>query len=120
MGAFGAEAHGQSLVNYGHALGKTSGTLTLSSSSALLPDMSSCTMRYCFVTGPKVRGPTNHRHTETSRAGEMAQWLRAPTVLLEVLSSIPSNHHDGSQPSVMGSDAPLLVHLKRTMVYSYT
>jgi hypothetical protein len=25
-------------------------------------------------------------------AGEMAQWLRAPTVLAEVLSSIPSNH----------------------------
>jgi hypothetical protein len=26
------------------------------------------------------------------RAGEMAQWLRAQTELLEVLSSIPSNH----------------------------
>jgi hypothetical protein len=26
------------------------------------------------------------------RAGEMAQQLRAPTVLPEVLSSIPSNH----------------------------
>jgi hypothetical protein len=26
------------------------------------------------------------------RAGEMAQWLRAPSVLPEVLSSIPSNH----------------------------
>jgi hypothetical protein len=25
-------------------------------------------------------------------AGEMAQWLRALTALLEVLSSIPSNH----------------------------
>jgi len=25
-------------------------------------------------------------------AGEMAQWLRAPTALPEVLSSIPSNH----------------------------
>jgi hypothetical protein len=25
-------------------------------------------------------------------AGEMAQWLRAPTALSEVLSSIPSNH----------------------------
>jgi hypothetical protein len=25
-------------------------------------------------------------------AGEMAQWLRALTVLLEVLNSIPSNH----------------------------
>jgi hypothetical protein len=35
---------------------------------------------------------------------EMAQWLRAVTVLPEVLSSIPSNH-GGSQPSVMGYDA---------------
>jgi hypothetical protein len=25
-------------------------------------------------------------------AGELAQWLRAPTVLPEVLSSIPNNH----------------------------
>jgi hypothetical protein len=29
---------------------------------------------------------------EESWAGEMAQWLRALTVLPEVLSSIPSNH----------------------------
>jgi hypothetical protein len=28
----------------------------------------------------------------TSRAGEMAQWLRAPTALPEVLNSNPSNH----------------------------
>jgi hypothetical protein len=28
----------------------------------------------------------------TSRAGEMAEWLRAPTALPEVLSSKPSNH----------------------------
>jgi hypothetical protein len=28
----------------------------------------------------------------TNRFGEMAQWLRALTALLEVLSSIPSNH----------------------------
>jgi len=27
-----------------------------------------------------------------SGAGEMAQWLRAPTALPEVLSSVPSNH----------------------------
>jgi hypothetical protein len=27
-----------------------------------------------------------------TRAGEVALWLRAMTVLLEVLSSIPSNH----------------------------
>ena len=30
--------------------------------------------------------------TGQQRAGEMAQWLRALTVLPEVLSSIPSNH----------------------------
>jgi hypothetical protein len=29
---------------------------------------------------------------ETLEAGEMAQWLRALTVFLEVLSSIPSNY----------------------------
>jgi hypothetical protein len=28
----------------------------------------------------------------SSGAGEMAQWLRALTILPEVLSSIPSNH----------------------------
>jgi hypothetical protein len=28
----------------------------------------------------------------TEEAGEMAQWLRAPTALPEVLSSIPKNH----------------------------
>jgi hypothetical protein len=28
----------------------------------------------------------------TIGAGEMAQWLRAPTALPEVMSSIPSNH----------------------------
>jgi hypothetical protein len=38
-----------------------------------------------------------------SQAGEMAQWLRALTVLPEVLSSIPPQ--GGSQPSVMGSNA---------------
>jgi hypothetical protein len=31
----------------------------------------------------------NFNNVET---GEMAQWLRAPTVLPEVLSLIPSNH----------------------------
>jgi hypothetical protein len=35
----------------------------------------------------------------------MAQWLRAPIALPEVLSSVPSNHMVDSQPSVMGSDA---------------
>jgi hypothetical protein len=29
---------------------------------------------------------------ETNRAGEMAQWLRAPTALPKVMSSNPSNH----------------------------
>jgi hypothetical protein len=29
---------------------------------------------------------------KTNRAGEIAQWLKAPTVLPKVLSSIPSNH----------------------------
>jgi hypothetical protein len=42
--------------------------------------------------------------TVTLGAGVMAQWLRALTVL-EVLPSIPSNPHSGSQPSAMGSDA---------------
>jgi hypothetical protein len=36
---------------------------------------------------------------------EMAQRLRALAALPEVLSSIPNNHHDDSQPSIMGSDA---------------
>jgi hypothetical protein len=40
-----------------------------------------------------------------SGAGEMAQQLRAPTAPLQVLSSIPSQLHGGSQPSVMGSNA---------------
>jgi hypothetical protein len=35
-------------------------------------------------------------------AEEMAQWLRAQTALPEFSSQQP---HDGSQPSVMGSDA---------------
>jgi hypothetical protein len=39
-----------------------------------------------------------------SRAGEMAQGLRALTTLSEALSSIPSNH-TVAQPSVMGSNA---------------
>jgi hypothetical protein len=42
--------------------------------------------------------PGTHAHAHTQarekhlRAGEMAQWLRALTALLNVLSSIPSNH----------------------------
>jgi hypothetical protein len=38
-------------------------------------------------------------------AREMAQWLRALTVLPEVLSSIPSNYIGGLQSSIMGSKA---------------
>jgi hypothetical protein len=38
-------------------------------------------------------------------AGEMAQWLRALTALLKVLSSKSQQPHGDSQPSVMGSDA---------------
>jgi len=34
----------------------------------------------------------NHSFKKRFRAGEMAQWLRAPTALPEVMSSIPSNH----------------------------
>jgi hypothetical protein len=52
------------------------------------------------------------------RAGEMAQQLRALTVLPEVLSSIPSNHMVVSRPSVMRSDA-LFWCLKTAIMYSY-
>jgi hypothetical protein len=38
-------------------------------------------------------------------AGEMAQQLRALTVLPKVLSSNPSNYIGGSQPPIMRSDA---------------
>jgi hypothetical protein len=38
-------------------------------------------------------------------AEEMAQRLRALTVLPEILSLIPSNHIVAQQPSVMGPDA---------------
>jgi hypothetical protein len=36
-------------------------------------------------------------------AREMSQWLRALTVLPEVLSSIPKQPHVGSQPPAIGS-----------------
>jgi hypothetical protein len=36
-------------------------------------------------------------------AGEMSQWLKAPTALPEALSSIPSNHMVGSQNHLMHS-----------------
>jgi hypothetical protein len=34
----------------------------------------------------------NKTKQKNLRAGEMVQWLRAPTALLKVLSSNPSNH----------------------------
>jgi hypothetical protein len=40
-----------------------------------------------------------------TRAGEMAQWLRAPTALPEVPEFKSQQPHGGSQPSVMKSDA---------------
>ena len=52
--------------------------------------------------------PTKYWHLKLyiEGAGEMAQWLRALTALLKVISSIPSNQpHGGSQPSVMRSEA---------------
>jgi hypothetical protein len=33
-----------------------------------------------------------HKECSYEGAGEMAQWVRALTALLKVLSSIPSNH----------------------------
>jgi hypothetical protein len=45
----------------------------------------------CKSTGGKA--PRKQLATKTAhRAGEMLQWLRAPTAVPEVLSSIPSNH----------------------------
>jgi hypothetical protein len=52
------------------------------------------------------------------RAGEVAQWLRAPTALPKVLSSIPSNHMMTNN-HLMGSDALFWrVFLKTATVYS--
>jgi hypothetical protein len=49
--------------------------------------------------------PTSRLKKKNPRAGEMAQQLRALTALPKVLSSIPSSHNSGSQPSVKISDA---------------
>jgi hypothetical protein len=38
------------------------------------------------------RNEGKNKKKERLRAGEMAQWLRVLTALLEVMSSIPSNH----------------------------
>jgi hypothetical protein len=40
-----------------------------------------------------------------SRAGEIAQWIRALTALLKVLSSNPRNYMVAHNPPVMRSDA---------------
>jgi hypothetical protein len=43
-------------------------------------------------TDKKTNKTKNKKLKQKQRAGEMAQWLRAPTALLKVLSSNPSNH----------------------------
>ena len=45
-----------------------------------------------LATKPSTLGPLGVFKIHTPGAGEMAQWLRAPSALPEVLSSIPSNH----------------------------
>jgi len=45
-----------------------------------------------LVGGGRQRGRVKEGIKVEIRAGKMAQWLRAPTALPEVLSSIPSNH----------------------------
>jgi hypothetical protein len=52
--------------------------------------------------------------TKIIRAGEMAQWLRALTVLPKVLSFTDG----GSQPSVKGSDA-LFWCVWKQLIYTY-
>jgi hypothetical protein len=51
---------------------------------------------------------SNHKEEAAGNSpcgdGEMAQRLRAMTALPEILNSVTRNH-DGSQPSVMKSDA---------------
>jgi hypothetical protein len=46
-----------------------------------------------------------HYHKAHPGAGEMAQLLRAQTVLPEALSSIPCNHMVAHKTSIIGSDA---------------
>jgi len=54
----------------------------------------------------------------TKWAGEMAQRLRAPDYLPEVLSSIPSNHMVAHN-LCKEIRCPLLVYLKTATVYLY-
>ena len=61
-------------------------------------------LKYCYIAWSKPGLSLVSSSTkDSSGAGEMAQQLRALTTLPKVLSSIPSQPHDGSQPSVMGS-----------------
>jgi hypothetical protein len=46
-------------------------------------------LRRASSSKPREKRTSRKRNT---RAGEMAQWLRALSALPEVLSSIPSNH----------------------------
>jgi hypothetical protein len=62
---------------------------------------------------------TKNKKTKTKMgggAGEMAQWLRAPTALPKVLSSNPSNHMV-AQTICNEIWCPLLVHLKTATIY---
>jgi hypothetical protein len=57
-----------------------------------------------------VSGKKKKKKIINFRAGEMAQWLRALTVLPEVLCSIPSNHmvaHNHLQWGLMRSSGVL-------------
>jgi hypothetical protein len=56
------------------------------------------------VLGAKTLvGDKAEKKVEITEAGEMAQWLRTRTAFPEINSQQP---HGGSQPSVMGSNAP--------------
>jgi hypothetical protein len=49
-------------------------------------------MRLSLKTQHSTPGSQLFYTKREKKAGEMGQWLRAPTALPEVLSSIPSNH----------------------------
>jgi hypothetical protein len=54
-----------------------------------------------------------------SRAGEMAQQLRAPTALPKVMSSNPSNHMVAHNHPLQKIWCPLLEYLKTATVYTH-
>ena len=58
----------------------------------------------CMLPLPGLLINTRNNKKKIVGAGELAQQLKAQTALSKVLSSSPSNQHDGSQPSVMRSD----------------